>query len=120
MAKNKANEVALSLSKSVREANQAIADSIIAAQERNLKFAQSILENGIEVLKSYAEDTRTLTQELVEQPQKQQGVFQSLADSAVTAQERNVKFAQSVIRSGTEVLKSHAEDTRTLMQTLAE
>ena len=66
MAKNKVNEATQSLTTSVQEANQAIVNSATAVQERNMKFAQSTLDNGIEVLKSYAEDTRHLTQELVE------------------------------------------------------
>jgi len=120
MNKDKVNEAAWSLSKSVREVNQAIADSAVAAQERNLKFLQGVFETGVEVLKTQAEDTRALTQELVEQPQKEQGIFQSVADSAVAAQERNVRYTQNVLQSGTELLKSHTESTRTLVQTMIE
>jgi len=120
MNKDKVNEAAWSLSKSVREVNQAIADSAVAAQERNLKFLQGVFETGVEVLKTHAEDTRALTQELVEQPQKEQGIFQSVADSAVAAQERNVRYTQNVLQSGTELLKSHTESTRTLVQTMIE
>ena len=98
---NKVNDAAWSLSTSVRESNQAIADSVVSAQERNMKFAQSIFENEVELLKSHA-------------------FFQTMANSAVAAQERNVKFAQSLLENGTELLKSHGESTRTLMQTLAE
>jgi len=120
MNKDKVNEAAWSLSKSVREVNQAIADSAVAAQERNLKFLQGVFETGVEVLKTHAEDTRDLTQELVEQPQKERGIFQSVADSAVAAQERNVRYTQNVLQSGTELLKSHTESTRTLVQTMIE
>lgn len=118
--KESANEAAWNLSNSVREANQAIADSAVAAQERNMKFAQSIFENGVEVLKSHAENSRTLMEDLVHEPQRDRAAFQSVADSAIAAQERNVKFAQSILENGTELLKSHAESTRALMQTLAE
>jgi len=120
MNKDKVNEAAWSLSKSVREVNQAIADSAVAAQERNLKFLQGVFETGGEELKTHAEDTRALTQELVEQPQKEQGIFQSVADSAVAAQERNVRYTQNVLQGGTELLKSHTESTRTLVQTMIE
>lgn len=118
--KDRLNEAALNLSNAAREANQAIANSAVAAQDRNMKFAQSTFENGVEVLKSHAESTRALIDELVQEPSKDRAVFQSVADSAVAAQERNVRFAQSLVQNGTEVLKSHAEDTRALMQTLAE
>ena len=45
-------------------------------------------------------------------------MFQSVADSAVAAQERNVQFVQSFLENGTEVVRSHVEGTRTLMNTL--
>lgn len=118
--KDKVNEAAWNLSKSVREANQSIADSAVEAQELNMKFAQNVFENGVELLKSHAESTRALMEEFVGEPEKDQALFQKVADSAVAAQERNVKFAQSLLENGTEVLKSHTESTRTLMQTLTE
>ncbi len=118
--KDRLNEAAWNLSNAAREANQAIANSAVAAQDRNMKFAQSTFENGVEVLKSHAESTRALMDELVQEPSKDRAIFQSVADNAVAAQERNVRFAQSLVQNGTEVLKSHAEDTRALMQTLGE
>jgi len=118
--KEKVNEAAWNLSKSVHETNQAIASSAVTAQELNMKFAQSIFENGVELLKSHAESTRALMQEFVGEPEKDQAIFQTVADTAVAAQERNVKFAESLLENGTEILKSHAESTRALMQTLAE
>ena len=117
MAENTVNEATRSLIQSLRESNQAIVDSTVAAQERNAKFAQSVFENGIEVLKSHAESSRSLMQEV---GPKQREVFQTVVDSAVAAQERNIQFAQSVLENGIEVLKSHAESTRSLTHTLLE
>ena len=120
MAKNTVNEATQRLTTSVQEANQAIVKSATAVQERNMQFAQSTLENGIEVLKSYAEDSRHLTQELAEQPQQLQAAFQTVVNTALAAQERNVKYAQSILQNGSDVLKAHAEGTRDLVQTLTE
>lgn len=108
-------DAAQTLTKSLRETNQTIADSAVAAQERNVAFAQITFENGIEVLKSHAEGTRSLTRVLAEEPQ---AAFQTLTDSVLSAQERNIKFAQSIYRNWTEVTKSHAEGTRSLAQSL--
>src|SRR6266704_6851566 len=119
-SQNKVNNAAWNLSISIRESNQAIADSAVSAQERNMKFAQSIFENSVELLKSHAEHTRSMMEEFVGEPEKSQALFQTMASSAVAAQERNVKFAQSFLQNGTEVLKSHGESTRALMQTLDE
>jgi len=118
MADNKVNEAAWNLTRSLSETNQAIADSAVAAQERNAKFAQSVFENSTELLKSHTESTRALMQELMEQPEKEQSVLQTVVDSAVAAQERNMRLAQSTFENGIEVLKSHTQSTRTLMQTL--
>jgi len=85
MAEYKADEAAWTMVKAIREANEAIADSAVVAQERNIKYAQSTFLNGIEVLKSHAESARNLTQELVEQSQKQQAAFQALLHEAVDA-----------------------------------
>jgi hypothetical protein len=120
MAENNVQEATQNLTTAVQEANQAIVTSAVEAQELNLKYAQSTFENGIEVLKSYAEDTRHLIQELVEQSKPQQEVFQTVVNATLAAQERNVKLVQSVLENGTEVLKAHAEGTRDLVQTLSE
>jgi hypothetical protein len=117
MAENTVNEATRSLIQSLRESNRAIVDSTVAAQERNAKFAQNTFENGIEVLKSHVESTRSLMQEV---GPKQREVFQTVVDSAVAAQERNIQFAQSVFENGVEVLKSHAESTRSLTHALLE
>ena len=121
MADSKMNETTRELIDSLRETSKVIADSAIAAQEHNVAFAQNILENGVEVLKSHAESTRSLMQELSEQARKQpnwQEGFQAVVDSTVAAQERNTRFAQSVFENGIEVLKSQVGLTRGLMQEL--
>ena len=117
---NKVNDATWNLSQSVRESNQAIADSLVAAQERNMKFVQSVFENEVELLKSHADHTRSFMEEFIGEPEKNQTFFQSMANSVVLAQERNVKFAQNFLESGTELLKVQGQSTRSLMQTLAE
>lgn len=123
MTNTKANEAASNLIKTAQETSKTLADTAISTQERNLAFAQSVLENGIEVLKSHAESTRTLMQELVEQARKQQvgpESVQALVDSAVAAQERNTKLAQSVLENGITVLKSQVGVTHSLVQELGQ
>ena len=120
MAKNKANEATGKLTESLRETNQAIVESAVEAQKRNLAFAQNTFENGVELLKSHADSTRNLISEQSGKSQKQAADFQTWADSAIAAQERNVRYAQSIVQNGTDVLKSHVDSTRSLLQILAE
>lgn len=121
MNAERTNEAAKNLAKLAQESTKTLTDTAITAQERNLAFAQSVLENGIEVLKSHAESTRTIMQELVEQARKQQvgpEGLQILMDNAAAAQERNVRFAQSVFENGIELIKSQIDLTHSLMQDL--
>lgn len=78
MTKETVNEAALRMLESLRQANQAVAESVVAAQERNVKFAQSMFTNGAEVLKNHAEGTQAMLQTLEQQTQKQQELFQKL------------------------------------------
>ena len=114
------SEAAKNLSRSVFETNQTIARNAVEAQERNMRFAQSIFDSGIVVLKSHAEATQNLMKALATQSQNPQGALHAVMESTTTAQERNVKFAQSVAANGTEIFKSHVDATRTLMQEVIE
>ena len=121
MNSDRTNETAKNLVKITQESTKALTNTAITAQERNLAFAQNVLENGIKVLNGHAESTRTLMQELVEQARKQQvgpEGLQVLMDNAVAAQERNTRFAQSVFENGIEVLKSQVDLTHSLLQEL--
>jgi hypothetical protein len=120
MTDNNVHEATQNMTTSIQEANQAIVKSAVATLERNMQYAQLTLENGIDVLKGYAEDTRHLIQELVEQSKPQQAVVQTVVNTALAAQERNVKFMQSMFANGSEVLQAQGESTRDLAQTLAE
>ncbi len=67
------------------EGLQTLVDNTIAAQERNVRLAQSILENGAGVLKDQADATRDLMQELSQQFQKQQEAFLTMAQESIEA-----------------------------------
>ena len=118
MADNKVTKTAKNLTHSIREISQTIADKTIADQERTVRFAQDLFLNGIEVLKSQTEDTSNLVHTLMEQPQKQQENLQAIAQTALAAQERSVKFAQNAYSNGVEVLNHQVESTRSLAQEL--
>jgi 3-methyladenine DNA glycosylase/8-oxoguanine DNA glycosylase len=106
MAEKTLNEATLKLVNVMRAANQAMANSLVAAQERNVKYAQSILTNGLEVFNSQVVATRDLTQQLLGLSQRQQDAFQALAQEAVdryiellriplTSYKEAIEFAES-------------------------
>src|SRR5260370_39768716 len=80
---NKGEAATWSLSKSVGETNQAIADNVVSGQERSMKFDQSVVENGVEVLKSHADHTRSIIEEFVGEPEKSQAFFQTMTNGAI-------------------------------------
>jgi hypothetical protein len=123
MTETRAKDAAKNLMQSAQDVTRALTDSAITTQERNMTFAQGVLENGIEVLKSHAESSRTLMRELVEQMRKEPVSlqnFQRLVDGTIAAQERNTKFAQNVLGNGIEALKGQVDVTRSLMQKLGQ
>ena len=120
MSDTNINETVKNLSESVYETNQMIARNAIEAQERNMRFAQSVFDSGIEILKSHAAATQQLMQTLSSQPQNPQAAMQAVVESTTEAQRRNVQFAQNVAEHGTEVFKGHVDATRSLMQNVVE
>ena len=60
----------------MRSTSQLITQSLIAAQQRNLQFAQRTVDDVVDVLKSHAEATSTLLQEL-----EQRGAVQTPAQA---------------------------------------
>src|SRR5437016_14466437 len=74
MTQTNVNETVWNLAQSARETSQAIAQSAVEAQERNMRYAQSIWTNGTEVLKSHVDSTRSLVETVIEQTQKPQEV----------------------------------------------
>jgi len=68
-------EAPFSLVEAFASANQTLVESLVAIQQRNLKYSQSVLESTIELLKDHVASTRSLVEE---QTNKQQGAFQQL------------------------------------------
>src|SRR6266699_255884 len=113
MTTKEINEATVNLTKSWQETNKAIADNLVAAQERNLRFAQSVYENGAELLKSHADGARRLMETLVEQSHTQQEAFQTIARESMNAYvdflyapfsfyQQAVEAAQTITRQGVE------------------
>ena len=79
MTEKQENAVPRALVDSFQETNKAIAETIVAAQERNIQFAQSTLVNAMEIFKNHMESTCALMKELEQQSEKQLEAFQQLA-----------------------------------------
>ena len=83
MEEQQINETVLELVKSFQETNQAMAASIVAAQERNLKLAQGVYQHAMEALQGQAESTRTLMEDLGQHARRQQEFLQQMTSQEV-------------------------------------
>src|SRR5947209_19184201 len=81
------NEYVRDLTRSAQEVSQVITQSAVEALERNTRYVQSVLTDGMEVLKSHVESTRSLLETVSGEAQKPQDVFQTVTNSVVATQE---------------------------------
>jgi hypothetical protein len=68
---------------SLRETNQAVADSFASIQDRNLRFAENLFLSWTELLTQQAENVQHLQQQWGHQTRKQQDAFQKLASASM-------------------------------------
>jgi hypothetical protein len=87
---------------------ETVVESTVEAQDRNMRFAQSVVESSTELLKSNMEASRQLAQTLLEQSQKQQEAFQSLAQATVESYMDFFTAPFSYYQQGIETAKSIA------------
>ena len=81
----KANRAAERLAETTRDSFGTILDHAVGLQERNVRFAQGLVDGSIKELRSQVESNRAMTQELVERAEKQREAFQTLLEESVDA-----------------------------------
>ena len=81
----KANEAAEKLAETTRDSYQTVVDHAVGLQERNVRFAQGIVDDSIEELRYQVESNRAMSQELVERVEKQRDAYQALVGQTVDA-----------------------------------
>lgn len=122
MEEKPTNETVLELIKSVQETNEAIAASFVAAQERNMRLAQSVYKHAMEALEGQAHSTRVLMEELGQHVRKQQEVFQRMAGQeafqkiAKESMDRYMNFLRSPMTYYQQALHTAETATRQSME----
>jgi methyl-accepting chemotaxis protein len=81
----KANRAAERLAATTRDSFGAILDHAVGVQERNVRFAQGLVDDSIEELRSQVESNRAMTREIVERAEKQREAFRALLEESVDA-----------------------------------
>jgi hypothetical protein len=82
---DKANKAAERLAETTRDSIGTVLDHAVGLQERNVRFAQGLVDSSIKELRYQAESNRAVTQELVERAEKQREAFQTLLEESVDA-----------------------------------
>jgi hypothetical protein len=82
---DKANKAAERLAETTRESFGTVLDHAVGLQERNVRFAQGLVDASIKELRSQAESNRAMTQELVDRAERQRDAFQTLLEESVDA-----------------------------------
>lgn len=86
MKRNTSHEAVIQqLIQSFLDANQAIVESTVAVQERNMEFAQRLYSDWVAVLQDQTHNHQNVMQEMEQQIQKQQDAFQELIHESVTS-----------------------------------
>jgi hypothetical protein len=81
----KANKAAERLAETTRDSFGTVLDHAVALQERNVRFAQGLVDSSIKELRTQAESNRELTQELVDRAEGQREAFRTLFEESVDA-----------------------------------
>ena len=79
------NRAAEQLAKTTGDSYKTVIDHSVALQERNVRFAQGLVDDAIKELRHQAETNRGIVEELVERAQRQREAFQTLFEESVDA-----------------------------------
>ncbi len=79
------NQAAEQFANAVRDSYQAVADRTVSAQELNAQLTQDFFNRVIDNLRSQAEDTRQMGQQLTDQQQRATEAGQTLTQESVDA-----------------------------------
>jgi methyl-accepting chemotaxis protein len=82
---DRANKAAERLAETTRDSFGTVLDHAVGLQERNVRFAQGLVDSSIKELRHQAESNRAMTQELVERAERQREAFQTLLEESVDA-----------------------------------
>jgi predicted Zn-dependent peptidase len=101
----KVNRVAEQLTKTTGDSYKTVIDHVVALQERNVRFAQGLVDSSIKELRYQAESNRVMTQELLERAERQREAFQSLLEESVDAYMELAYAPFSYYKEGLEAAK---------------
>jgi len=106
------NQAALEWTETTRQAYQTVASGVVAAQERNVQFAQTVFESSVAQARAQEEAARGLFQTIAEQSEKQRTAFQKLTQETVNAYLDLLAAPVAFYQKGLDVTRQAAQKAR--------
>jgi hypothetical protein len=106
----KANRAAEQLAKSTGDSYKTVIDHVVALQERNVRFAQGLVDGSIRELRSQVESNQAMTQELVDRAERQRGAFRTLIEESVDAYVDLLYTPLAYFRQGLRLVETEVTD----------
>lgn len=103
------NVAATEYAQTMRQVYTTVLDAAMATQERNVKFTQSIVERGLEELKSQTDTAREVVHSVTQQTEKQRATFETLARQSMDAYMDYLHNAASFYARGLEAMRRVTE-----------
>ncbi len=91
-SREKAKGAVEGFARTTRDSYERVLDHTVAMQERNVRFAQEIVDSSLKELREQTESNRAVVGELVERAEKQRDAFQTVFEESLDAY-MNLAFA---------------------------
>jgi hypothetical protein len=98
------------LAENARDSYQTVMDHAVGLQERNVRFAQGIVDGAIKELHHQAESNRSVVGELFERAEEGRDAYQALVEQSLDA---DMEFAYTPLAYYKESLEATRKATRT-------
>jgi hypothetical protein len=109
MSQADVNAATADFAKSLRQIYTTVVDAALASQERNVTFAQSIFERGVDELKSQSDTARDVVQTVAQQTSAQRATVETFAQQSVDAYMNYLQNAASFYAKGLEAIRQATE-----------
>ncbi len=81
----KTNKAVEKLAETTRDSYQTVVDHTVGLQERNVRFAQGMVDGAIKEMSYQAESNRNIVGELFERAEDQRDAYQALVEQSLDA-----------------------------------
>ena len=106
----KANRAAERLARTTGDSYKTIIDHTVALQERNVRFAQGLVDDSIKELRSQVESNQAMTQELVDRAERQRGAFRTFIEESADAYVDLLYAPLAYFRQGLRLVETEVTD----------